>query len=169
MAVKKTATIWIGLFVIAMIGIVLMQETADTTTKLTTAYTSVNETKAGAAAGVNTTLKGKNTEGTPIVMNHTNTSTNGGYTTVAAGNYTIAQRTRSGKQVVEFQLLTATFGSQPLNVTYTWHPEGYISDPAGRNVTGIIILILAVALIIFVLVSLFEMDGLKAMLGIGRS
>lgn len=166
LAVKNNVMVWIGLFVLAMIGVVLMIEVSNVTTQNSSLYTNTNQSLAGTANGVNTTLSGKNFQGTPVVVNRSLQGVN--FSALNAGSYTVVQRIRNGKQVVEFQLLNNSFASQPLNITYTWEPEGYIEDSGGRNVFVLILVVMAFALIAWVLAELYKMDGIRDMLSIGR-
>ncbi|KKK63034.1 hypothetical protein LCGC14_2998340, partial [marine sediment metagenome] len=52
----------------------------------------------------------------------------------------------------------ADFEGTDINVSYTANPDGYISDSGGRSVTRLILIIGALAIVIFVIV-IFIMEG----------
>ncbi len=45
----------------------------------------------------------------------------------------------------------SSYASTAVNVSYTYNPDGYISNSAGRSMTNLIIIVSAIALLIFVI------------------
>lgn len=57
------------------------------------------------------------------------------------------------------------FNNRPINVTYTYQPDGYITDVGGRAVTNLIILLSALALSVTVMGFVFR-EQIKDLLGL---
>lgn len=79
--------------------------------------------------------------------------------TVAAANYTIAECVRSsdGLKGICYTALAAGVGNPAtgaVNISYTYYPDGYIDDAGARSVSGIIILLSAIAIALIVLVGI---------------
>lgn len=176
----RGVTFFVGLLVLGILGVVLMQTTADQTTALTSTYTTRNQSISSGAVGSNVTLNGKGLSGTVsnttiILINTTFASINNSrpiagafFNETGVGNFSVNERIRNGKQVVEFQIMNSLFANQNLNLTYSWVPEGYVSNSATRNIVTLLIIIMAIGLIIWVAASLFDMEGIRDFLDIGR-
>lgn len=168
MVKKNGVGVLFGMFIIAMIAIVLLQSTGDNVNTSTATRTEANHSVTMGGVGINNaTLNGKNFEGTVTVSGMKNFSTWGVFTST---NYTVYQTTSEGKQVVKIGVLSNSTGLafNTVNVTYTYHPEGYVSNSAGRSIMTLVLVIMALGLLITIVVQLFGMERLKAILGVGR-
>jgi len=58
---------------------------------------------------------------------------------------------------------SSNYAGVSVNVSYTYNPDGYVSDPGGRSITLLITLFAALAILIFVIVVLFQ-GTLKAII-----
>ena len=103
----------------------------------------VNGTYTMPVNGSTTELLGQNVVGTDYIV--TNAS-DGAY--ITSGNYTITQGLGSDGQIAT--LLTAVdagnFQSKSVNVSYSYEPDGYVNESAGRAIAGLIIVFSALAI-----------------------
>ena len=151
--------IFIGLFIVLLVGLILLTSSAQnvglSTTAITLGGVNSNNTLIAAdipAVGSSVDLVGQDLLDTPVVVNGTTGET------VAAGNYTISEivSTSTGVKTISFQLDDLEFsstnqtasGSIGLNITYQYGPDGYINDSGGRALSNLIILMFAIALVV---------------------
>ena len=157
---KTGIGILIVLFIGAIVGLVLLQTTAQETDDALTTRFLANRTITAPAAGSTTDLVGQELLSTPIVTN----ASGGGV--VPTTNYTIAEgvSTVDGLKRIRYTTVgPSPFASKSVNVSYTYGPEGYIEDSAGRSIFSLVIILGALALAVFLLIpSLREtLDNLR--------
>ena len=151
---QVTMGVLIVLAVAAIVGLVLFQESANQVAKANpSAVTTVtNQTITFPAVGSKLILTGQELVGTPVLTN----ATTG--TLVPATNYTIQEEVRTSDGLKGI-VLTAKAGYQnsvSTNISYTYYPDGYIDDAGGRSIAGIIVLLAAIAIAIFVLAPILK-------------
>jgi len=141
-----------GVFIIALVGVVLFQITAQETSKSTDTLYNANTTYTLGADSVAINLDGKAVVGDAVVTN----ATSG--TVVTSDNYTLADN-----QVVN-GVLTATiaptassdYSEMDVNITYTYQPEGYIVDGGGRAIADLIPLFFILGIVILLLLPVIK-------------
>jgi hypothetical protein len=157
--------IGLGMFLIAFIGIIvavtLFQTVAQDVGKVTSTYTATAAQYTPAAAESSVDLTGQELVTLTAVVNDS-----GDYD--CESNFTIAEGVspRTGTKRV-IMTSVATYSSAfcgKVNVTYTYAPEGYIDNSAGRSIALLIPILAALAIMVIALVPSLRsgvMDMLK--------
>ena len=145
-----------GVFIIALVGVVLFQITAQETSKSTDTIHNVNQTITLSTVGATTNLDGKAVvSGSVLVSNDTE---EGAVSIVPSTNYTIANN-----QIVN-GVLTATitptvnspWAEESVNITYEYQPTGYITDGGGRAIADLIPLFFILGIVILLLLPVMK-------------
>lgn len=130
-------------FVAIIVGLALFNGGITSNVASTTETITISQqTLTAGAVNVSINLNGRAVEGTPVVINSTNGSD------VATSNFTFANN-----QIVN-GVLTSTMttidgaihASQPVNLTYTYQPDGYIDSAGGRSLASLIVIFAALAI-----------------------
>ena len=146
MEVKNYTGIIIVAFVAIIVGLAMFSGSggiAGTVGDVTTLASIANQTITAPAVGSSVELNGQGVSGTPVVTNQT------GGETIPATNYTIAQGLGSdGIIALKYTSLAGPYAGRKVNVTYTYEPDGYISDsqPGARSITLLIVIFAALAI-----------------------
>ncbi len=137
----------IGLAIVLIVGVILLQASAQQVGSVTNTITAANITFTGVANGTESNIPGRSWSDL-VVYNVTNDFL------IASGNYTLANN-----QVVD-GVLTATLtpdASTPVAghdwlLSGVFQPETYIDDSGGRALSNIIILLFALALAVVAMI-----------------
>jgi len=138
-------------FIAALVGLVLTQTIASNISGFTDTILLSNTTvTAGAYPTVNVTdltgqefISGK-------VFNATNVS---GVDLITNTNVSIGEgiSATTGLKSVQLTILDPQWASRSLNITYTYGPDGYVDNAAGRSVSNLILIFLAIGIAVVVL------------------
>lgn len=166
MSAKKGIGLFVAVMVMALIGIVFIQQMFDTAQFQTNTVQATNETSTFVTSRianndidptVNLTILNANkptVTGKGAITSFTMTNASG--FPIGATNYTVDLN--SGN----FSMLNTTFlGSVPWNATllnYVYQDENYVSDGASRSIIVAMLLLAVVALVIFVIVPFMKSD-----------
>ena len=147
------------LFIGAIVGIVLLQSTAQQTDS-SLSIRQYNATVAAPALNAKKDLVGQEILSTPLVYN-----TSSG-TALAATNYTVAEEvsTTDGLKRIVLTTKSAEWAGRNLNISYDYGAEGYIEDAGSRTVFNLVILFGALAIAVFLLVPSLR-EGLSGVIG----
>lgn len=155
--VSRDVKVVLGMFVGVIIAIVLMQTMGDNVNASTVTQTYINQTVTAPSVGTTVNLEGKNYEGSAVVVNGS---------MVISTNFSLIQLTVNGKQVVALNNTAATsYVGRPINVTYTYQPYGYISTSGGRSLFELVLVIAAIALVVFVVTMLWKKASTQNLMG----
>lgn len=130
-------------FIGILVGLILMQGAFPFIGAATNTYSLSNRTFTAPASGSTIDLVGQELLSTPTVTNRTNG------VVVPASNYTISERISpvDGLKRIYYQSNGGQFNSVAVNVSYDYGQEGYIDDAGSRAVTGLIPIMMALAVI----------------------
>lgn len=149
---NSKAQLGVGLLIVmavaAIVGLVLFQASAGKVGDALPALVTVtNSTQTMPATGSKLILTGQEYATTAIITN----ATSG--TTVPTTNYTIAEevRTTDGYKGIVVTSLGNDYSSRSVNVSYGYYPDGYVDNSAGRSITGLIVLLGAIAIALVIL------------------
>ena len=154
------------IFIGVIITVVFLNGIADQVSLQTQTQTLTN-LSATVPATANTTftpqLPGRQNI-TAIVV----TFTNGTGTFTFTNNFTVNTTDASGNLGIFFfptdAAVTEGVNGSDVNLTFTMQPFGYLQDSASRNVTSLIVLFAALAIVVFVIVVLFKFGSLSEMM-----
>jgi len=156
---KLIFTIFIG----AIITVVLLASIADSVFTQVNTATGTNISFTGGAINVSVAIEGRQLLVATSVINGTNI-------TLIRQGVILGTGTVNGIQTV-----TATINDTAgdltgslMNATYTYNPDGFIDDGGGRNITNLIPLFSALAILVFVIVVLFKQGSFSELIGRGR-
>jgi len=152
---SKKAELGVGTMIIMFIGIivalVLLTASAGEVGKSTSTDVLSNGLYTAPASGSCIDLKGQELLSAATVTNRTSG-------TAKTVNFTIAEgiSTVDGLKRIRFCTTGASAGGGDawsglaFNVSYTYGPEGYADDSGARSILGIVILLAAIAVVVFV-------------------
>tara|TARA_Y100000310_G_C20584918_1_gene764884 strand:- start:762 stop:1265 length:504 start_codon:yes stop_codon:yes gene_type:complete len=155
----------IGVILVAFIGIIVgvtlfitvAQTVGDSTNSIVAGVgAQANVSITGPADGVTIDLTGQDLLSTPAVSNETDG-------TIGAGNYTIAEGVSetTGVKSIQYTAIGSEYATEPLNITYTYGPDGYIENSAGRSIALLIPIFAALAIAVLALVPTLRSDLLR--------
>ena len=98
-----------------------------------------------ATSGVKYELVGQELVTTTSVLN----GTSGG--TIPASNYTLAECVRPSDGLKGICYTGVNNGTNKINISYSYYPDGYIDDAGARSIAGIILLLCAIGIAMVVL------------------
>lgn len=131
-----------------IVGVILFTASAQNLGGALNTQSLVNGSFASVANGSYITLIGVEVLGT--VTAHNATAGNG--TVIDSGNFTITNReVVNGVLVSRLQITSPRFAlgnTTTWNLSYSYEPATYIDDSAGRSVAGIILVLMALALVV---------------------
>ena len=148
---SKKAELGVGVIVVAaiaiIVGLILFQAAASNVEQATQTVTGVSTLSQGQYTGVLNTpveLVGQELISVIAVTNRSSGAA------IAAANYTIYECVRNSDNLkgICYKALGAGLpsASAPVNISYTYYPNGYIDDAGSRSIAGIIILLAAIAI-----------------------
>lgn len=136
--------IFLTVFIVVIVGLSLMTAIAQQVGPVTSTTNARNVTYTAPAANATIDLTGQELLSTPVVTN----ASSG--TVVAAGNYTVAEgiSTTSGLKSIQYTSTDGIYQSQPVNISYSYGVDGYITDAGGRAIASLIVLFVALGIAI---------------------
>jgi hypothetical protein len=148
---NKQAQLGVGTIIVVaiaiMVGLVFFASIADNVDQATRTNSGVVTASNTLIVGVlntNVELTGQELVSVTGVTNRT------GGETVSATNYTISECVRASDNLKGICYKATGVGippaTGPINVSYTYYPNGYIDDAGARSVTDIIILLTALGI-----------------------
>ena len=146
--------ILIVLFIGAIIAVTFMSPIGDIIFGTTNTITITNQTVTGATVNTTLDIRGREILTTVAIINETNA-------TDSLVNEGGSLQTGTGSDgLLSVQLLlndtAADFAGLGVNVSYTANPDGYISNSGGRSITQIILIIAALAIVVFTIVMFWK-------------
>ncbi len=143
-----------GIFISAILGVVLLVAIADQVVLNTNTATVTNGTLTAPAINGTLDITGRELITAIEIYNGTNST----QTLIGLGGALRTASVSGGLLSVQFTLndSAASYSGKPVNVTYTYNPDGYITDASARSITILIILFGALGILIVVLVFLFR-------------
>lgn len=156
---KMIFTIFIG----AIIAVVFLASIGNSVFEQTNTGTATNVSFTGAAINTSLALEGRELIVGTSVINGTNI-------TLISGGVILATGTVNGVQTVTVTIndtATALVGTL-MNATYTFNPDGYLSDSGSRSITNLIVLFGALAILVFLVVVLFKEGSFAELIAKGR-
>lgn len=151
---SKKAQVGIGVMVImaiaVIVGLVLFQQAAGDVGDITTTQSLSQGLYSLPASGSCTDLVGQELIGTATVTNRS-TGTTIGNVTVSERVSTVDGLKRIGVCATGANWEGDPISARPVNITYTYGPEGYVADSGARSVTTLITLLAAIAIALVVL------------------
>jgi hypothetical protein len=166
LAFKKEGIALIMIFIGAIITVTFIQSIANQTTLSTNTYSVRNATTTlCSTANCTTDVVGRELVGTGFIQNRTG---------IAVVRSVVLQNGigSNGLLTVQYFLndtaITQGYGGAVVNGTYTYNPDGYVSSTGGRSITNLIVIISALAILLWILVMLIRdgplMDWIKGRL-----
>lgn len=125
-----------------IIGLTMLQPIASNVASTSTTYAVANQSVITPANGAYVALTGSAVVGTPTVVNASSP-------TLITTGYTIGSRVVNDKKTLVFTNNNASSVGSVLNISYTYEPDGYITDAAGRSVTSLIVILAGLAVLVF--------------------
>lgn len=132
-------------FIVIIVGLAIYSGgIAPNVGTLTQTKTNTNKTiTAPSAAGQSVFIDGQRIIGSLVALNASNSSQ-----VLPTSNYTVQSDVSTGVLRLQFTLLAGNgYAGKPLNVSYQYEPEGYISDAGARSVTSLIGIMTALAVV----------------------
>ena len=151
-----------SIFIGAIITVVLLASIADQVFISTTILTNTNETVTVPAVNGTLDLTGREQRGNITIQNLTNDA---GPNLEGQGLNIITGTGSDGLLSVQLTIndTNASFAGESVNVSYNYNPEGYVSDSGGRNITLLIPILSALAILVTIIVFLW-MGSLKELI-----
>ncbi len=151
------------IFLGAIITVVFLGLIADSVSTQTSILTSTNATFTSAAA-VNGTVQLTGRANTTVV-----TVVDGANDTLVwTGNFSVNTVNAAGVPGI-FLVTTDAAGAAGQNdsaigVTYSFQPQGYLPDSSSRSVASLIVIFGALAIVVFVIVVMFQFGSIREMM-----
>ena len=140
-------------FIAALVGLVLTQTIASNISGFTDTIFANNTTFTLASfPTVNITdMTGQEYISTTAAQ--ISNSSNDTQALIATTNITIAEgiSATTGLKSVQATVLDTVWSGQDVNITYTYGPDGYVDNAAGRSVSNLILIFLAIGIAVVVL------------------
>ena len=154
---KMIFTIFIGVIIV----VTFMSPISDSIFSQTNTIAIANQTVTAPAVNGTLDLTGRELVGTGIVTNSTGDLVNGG--TIAT-----ATSATSGLRTVQLAINDTAAGAagNSVNVSYTYNPDGYLSNTGARSISGVILIIAALAIVVFIILILFGTESTRKLLRI---
>jgi len=149
------------IFIGALITVVFLGAVANSIFAQTNTITVTNETQTAAAINSSITLTGRSNI-TPITV--VNASSDAADWT---GNFTVSTTDSDGDLGIFLfsrNVTGAGFAGESIGVSYTYEPFGYIQDSGARSVTLLIVIIGALAIVVFIIVVMLKFGSLREMM-----
>ncbi|KKL85336.1 hypothetical protein LCGC14_1955780 [marine sediment metagenome] len=134
--------VFIGLFIVLLVGLILLQSSAQNVGDVVNTVSVVNDTFAAPANGASANLQGR-AAASFVAINAS------GGEIIAAGNYTVNDnQVVNGVVQVTLTVDDTQYQSINWNVSYVYEPETFIGSSGGRALANLIILMFAIALVV---------------------
>jgi hypothetical protein len=143
-----------------IIATVLLSSSADQVFIQTNILSISNGTSTAPAVNATLDLTGRTLVGTGIVTN----ATSG--VTVSGGIVQTGLSSTTGLQTIQLTLndTASAYAAESVNVSYTYQPDGYLGNSGARGISTLIIIIGALAVLIYVIVVLYQNENFQRML-----
>lgn len=154
----------------AIIAVVLIGTFADNVFTQTNTYTWTNETYARPTVNTSTDLTGRELVGSAIVLNSTVTNGTAGGGIVTGAIVSTGTSASTGLRSVQILLndtAHAETSAAGINVTYTFRPDGYLNLAGARGMASLIVIMSALAILVFVVVVFIKYGTLGRLIGRG--
>lgn len=148
------------IFVGAIITVVFLATIANSIFAQTNLVTVTNETETAAAVNSSITLTGRSNTTAITVVN----ASDG---TDWTANFTVSSTDSDGDLGIFLftrDVTGAGFAGESINTSYTYQPFGYIQDSGSRSVTNLIVIIGALAIVVFIIVVMFKFGSIREMM-----
>jgi len=150
---RKGEGITIGYLIIAFVTLIvtlaLFIAIAQQVGTVRTSETLSNSSQTAPAVNVTLELTGQDLLSTPIVTNAT------GGEVINTANYTFdtGVSTITGWKTVQYTTLDgSSYASQPINVSYSYGPDGYANNSGARSIALLIVIFSAIAIAVVAIV-----------------
>lgn len=149
------------IFVGAVITVVFMGVIADQVFLQTNTATATNVTFTAAAVNSSVTLTGRQNISTITVINATNATLDW------SANFTVDTVDSSsnlGIFLVTRDVTGVGFAGESINVSYDYQPVGYLQDSGARSIAALVVIMSALAIVVFVIVVMFKFGSIRDMM-----
>ncbi len=149
-------------FIGGIVAIVILASVADTIFPQTNTLAVINTTVTGAAVNTTLDLQGRELLTTQEIHNSTNATDNlfdeGASLQTGTGT--------NGLLTVQLILndTAAAYVGRPIDVSYTFNPDGYISNSGGRSINNLIPIFAALAILVFVIVMFIKFGSMGTLI-----
>lgn len=151
---KGDAVVLILIFVGAIVAVTFLAQIGTDATAITSTYSYQNESYTLPQPNATITLVGRTLIGTLIAWNGTQE--------IGQGNYTVYTTSSSDLVLRTLDVASASnVNGSPVNVSYSFEPDGYVDNSSGRTLTLLIVVFGALGIAVFVIAYLWG----KASLG----
>jgi len=151
-------------FIGVIITVVMLLVVANQVYSTTNSFTATNLTVTAPADGEQLNLPGRELVGSVVCANGSN-----GGNGDCSGNYTFTDVISNGIKTIQMNTtvdgVNSGYAGIDVNLTYTYHPDGYLSSGSSRAVTSLTVLFGAIAIVIFVLVMFVSSGTLGKIIG----
>ena len=153
---KAIFTIFVG----AIIAVVFMASIADQVFTQTTTASQTNLTVTVSAVNVSQAVEGRDLITATSITNVTNASVN-----LITLGLNLTDGLVSGDKTVILRAndTASNLVGTEVNLTYTYNPNGFITNAGGRSIATLILIIAALAIVVFVIVVLLKFGSLGAL------
>lgn len=138
----------ISVFIVALVGLIFLQSSAQQVGDVTNTITLVNESFASASEGNSIYLTDYRAISGVVIYNETGTL-------VPAANYTVTNNALDTSGLLSVQITTAAinaYANDTWNISGTAQPETYAAEGGARALASIIILLFAVGLVVIIII-----------------
>lgn len=153
------------IFIGTIITIVFLSAISDQVFTETNTFTNLNETVTGPAINGTVDLIGRELVTSLNVINASNATS----ADLLAQGIALQTGISSTTGLLTVQLSLNDSGSeyvgQPINASYIYNPDGYVSNGGARAITLLIVLFGALAILVYVVVILFKEGSFSKLLG----
>ncbi len=144
-------TIFLG----AIIAVVFIGSFSDNIFTQTNTASQVNLTVIAPAINVSLAVEGRDLIEVTAIINGTNTS-------LLTNGLSMTDGVLDGVKTVILNVNDSSGSSgNAVNLTYTYNPDGYITSSGGRSITRLILIIAALAIVVFVIVVMFKFGSIN--------
>lgn len=155
----------IAIFVGVIIATVLLSSISDSVFDQTTTFTVTNESVVVGAINVSVATTGRDLIGTATIDNSSNASS-GQFTGLSVGDTTLINGAKT-ISIVANDTASTNVGTT-VNVSYSYNPDGYLSDGGARSIASLIVVFGAIAAFIFVILVLVAQGSFRELMGKNR-
>ena len=148
----------LSIFIGAIIAVVCLGTIADSIYTQTNTFTNANETVTAPVVNGTLDLTGRELVTQVEIYNNTNIS----QSLIGSGGSLQTGTATSGTRTVQLAIddNAVAFAGLSVNVSYIYNPEGYLSLGGARSIQSLILIIGALAILIFVIVVLIKSGSL---------
>lgn len=143
-----------SIFIGAIITIVFLSSIADSVNLQTNTRSVANETVTSGAVNVSVDVTGRDLIGLAVIKNATNSTA----IDLEGTGVNVITGINNGIQTVQLIVndTGSNFAGQPLNLSYTYNPDGFVTDSGARSIVLLIVIFGALAIVVTVIAFLFR-------------